>query len=229
MAGFYIDQVESNGGERLPDSFSVAVDNVKRGAISELIYADGNLQAARREYLLFENSGKVAFLKSNDDGGPLREGDSVKNSELLAELDRRIDDASTKAARARLETARAALNHARAEYDRVRKLKVRRSIPASRFDEIKSDYQQALADVREAEASLDQATAGLRQLQIRAPFDGLVAFVNIREGQYVSPEQFDPASDASATRTAPIMIIDPKSFEIIVELPSVYGHKVKTG
>lgn len=54
--------------------------------MTEIVFADGNSQAVRKEFLRFENAGRVAFLKSNDDGGPLREGDVVKSGELIAEL-----------------------------------------------------------------------------------------------------------------------------------------------
>lgn len=53
-----------------------------------------------------------------------------------------------------------------------------------------------------------------------------MAFVNVREGQYVSPEQFSANSQGSAATTSPIVIIDPSSFEIIVELPVVSGRRV---
>ena len=210
-------------------ALAVEVATVKRAPVSEIVFADGNARAARREFLVFENGGRVAFLKSNDDGGPLREGDAVVSGELLAELDRRIDDATTRAARAALETARAALANARAEFERAKRLQTTQAIAESQFSAIETAYHQALAEVRGAEARSDQAQAGLRQLQIRAPFDGVVAFVNVREGDYVSPAQFDRSTDRSAVRTSPIVVIDPSSFEILVELPVVSGRRVQPG
>lgn len=207
----------------------VEVATATRGPVTDIVFADGNARAARREFLTFENEGRVAFLKSNDDGGPLREGDAVASGELLAELDRRIDDAAAREARAALDTVRAALTNARAELERARRLRTRQALDQSRYDAVETAYQQALADVRRAEARSDQATAGLRRLQLRAPFDGVVAFVNIREGDYVSPAMFDRSSDRSAVRTSPIVVIDPSSFEILVELPVVSGRRVRPG
>ena len=210
-------------------ALTVEVTKVTQGPVTEFVFADGNAQAMRREFLLFENSGRVAFLKSNDDGGPLREGDTVKQGELLAELDRRIDNASARAARAELDTVRAALANARSEFERAKRLQAGGAIQASRFNAIETEYQQALASVRAAEARSDQALAGLRQLQLRAPFDGVVAFVNIREGQFFSPEQFDASSAQYASKTGPIVLIDPAAFEIVVELPVVSGRRVQVG
>ena len=210
-------------------ALTVDVATVTQSPVTEFVFADGNAQALRREFLLFENSGRVAFLKSNDDGGPLREGDGIKKGELLAELDRRIDNATAKAARAELDTVRAALTNARTEFERAKRLKAGDAIQESRFDAIETEYQQALASVRAAEARSDQVLAGLRQLQIRAPFDGVVAFVNIREGQFFTPEQFDASSAQHASKTSPIVVIDPSALEIIVELPVVSGRRVKVG
>ena len=207
----------------------VEVATVTRGPVTDIVFADGNARAARREFLTFQNEGRVAFLRSNDDGGPLREGDAVTAGELLAELDRRIDDAAAREARAALDTVRAALTNARAELDRARRLRERQALDQSRYDAVETAYQQALAELRRAEARSDQATAGLSRLQLRVPFDGLVAFVNIREGDYVAPAMFDRSSDRSAVRTSPVVVIDPSSFEILVELPVVSGRRVRPG
>ncbi|KQB03927.1 hypothetical protein XV92_01575 [Vibrio metoecus] len=215
--------------ERQKTALSVEVSTVTQGLVTEFVFADGNAQSLKREFLLFENSGRVAYLKSNDDGGPLREGDAVKQGELLAELDRRIDNASANAARAELDTVRATLTNARTEFERAKRLKEGDAIQDSRFNAIETEYQQALASVRAAEARSDQALAGLRQLQLRAPFDGVVAFVNIREGQFYSPEQFDGTSAKHASKTSPIVVIDPSAFEILVELPVASGRQVRVG
>ena len=207
----------------------VEVATVSQGSVTEIVFADGNARAARREFLNFENEGRVAFLKNNDDGGPLREGDTVAGGELLAELDRRIDDAAAREARAALDTVRAAFTNARAELERAKRLRDRQMLDQSRYDAVDTAYRQALAELRRAEARSDQATAGLTRLQLRAPFDGVVAFVNVREGDYVSPAMFDRSSDRSAVRTSPVVIIDPSSFEILVELPVVNGRRVRPG
>lgn len=202
---------------------------VRRGPVTEIVFAEGNSQAVRKEFLLFENPGKVTFLKSNDEGGSLREGDTVVRGELLAKLDHRIDDATARAARAELDNFRAALTNAETEYERAKSLRDRGAIQISHFEATETAYQQALAEVRAAEARSDQVRASLRQLQIRAPFDGVVAFVNIREGQYVSPGQFSAQTERSLARTSPIVVIDASSFETIVELPVVSGRRVARG
>lgn len=43
------------------------------------MYGQGTVRSARREYLLFETSAKVKWLKLNPDGTELKEGDPVRN------------------------------------------------------------------------------------------------------------------------------------------------------
>ncbi|GEM_PF-6390839 len=204
----------------------VHAEQVKTGQVTEILYADGIAHAIVREHLLFEGAGRVAFLKSNDDGSPLREGAVVEKGELLAELDRRIDDANVRAARAELDTFRAVLRNATSEYEKAKRLKKANAIQEGRFDAIETAYRQALADVRASEARSDQAIVGISQLQIRAPFDGVISFINVREGDFFSPEMMSSRSSATAT---PIVIMQPNTFEIITELPVSTSKRVQPG
>ncbi len=208
---------------------SVAVTELRTGSVSDFEFTDGLARAVQREYLVFNEGGRVAFLKTNPDGGPLREGDAVKDGELLAELDRTMDDATAKAARAQLESARSRLASAKREWERHQRLVADRAVSRSEAEAQKAAYEQALNDVRAAEAGLDQVAANLGDIQIRAPFDGVVSFVNIREGQYVPGDGFDVSSEKDAARIAPISVINPTAFEIIVELPVSSGERVHVG
>ena len=214
----------------------VEVAKVEKRAISEYEYGQGTLKSTRREHLVFQASGRVVFLKSSPSGGPLREGDWVKGpgkrvaeGELLAQLQHRRGDAELSAGRAQLDRARAQLKKADGDYARARRLRAADAIPASRYDNLKTAYEEALAGVRAAEARIDSTRSGLADTQLRAPFDGQVAFVNIREGQYYSQQRFDPSSEERAARTAPIVIIDPTAFEIVVDLPQLAGSRVRVG
>lgn len=220
------DRIEAEPPRR---ALAVEVGTATRGPVTEVVFADGNSQSMRKEFLHFESAGRVAYLKSNQDGGPLREGDAVESGELLAELDRRIDDAGARAARAELDTVRAALANAKADYERAKRLREGQVIQANRFDAVETAYEQALASVRAAEARSDQTLASLRQLQLRAPFDGVVAFVNIREGQHVSPGPLSSDPGRGTASTSPLVVIDPEAFEVIVELPVATGRRVEVG
>lgn len=216
---------ESDTAARIP----VAVVEVEAGSIRQFEFAQGTVRSTRREYLVFESSGRVGFVKSNADGGTIREGDTVTSGELLAALDDRRSDATLQTATANLDTARSTLRAAQADFQRAERLLAGGAIAGRDHDNARAAYEQALAGVRGAEADVAQSRTGVSETQLRAPFDGVVAFVNLREGQYVNPQQFDPTNEASATRTAPIVVIDPTSFEIVVDVPLYVGTRVKAG
>ncbi len=214
----------------------VEVATAYTGSISEFEYGQGTAKAARREYLVFQSSGRISYVKSNSAGGNLNEGDTVigpgeqyKKGELLAELEHRKEDADLVSARARLDVARSGLRKSKSDYDRAERLRAGDAIAANQYEERKAAYEQALANVRSAEADLDRAQSGFDDNQLRAPFDGQIAFINIREGQYYSQQQFNASSEQLATRTAPIVLIDPASFEIIVNVPLNTGKRIKVG
>lgn len=212
-----------------PLDVPIEAETVKTQLIREFEFSQGTIKSMRREYLVFQSSGRVDFVKSGASGRTLLEGDIVKEGELLAELGYRQNAASVKSAKAHLENVRAHLRNTKNEYDRAKRLIDSKAISSSRLEQIKTSYEQALSAVRVQEATLDQTQAELSESQLRAPFDGQVAFVNIHEGQYYSQQQFDPSSAESATLTAPLVIIDPTSFEVIVEIPIFSGNRVKAG
>ncbi|WP_062270522.1 efflux RND transporter periplasmic adaptor subunit [Endozoicomonas arenosclerae] len=213
----------------LQTSILVETAKAETHSISEFEFGEGTIQSTRRDYLVFQGTGRVDFVKSSPSGGPLLEGDAVKSGELLAELDHRRNNASMLTARANLDNARSVHRKAKSDYDRAKRLQAGGAIAGSRFEQLKAAYEQALAAVQIAEARIDETQSGLAEKQLRAPFDGQVAFINISEGMYYSQQQFDPTSIESATRTAPLVIIDPTSFEIVVDLPIFSGNRVEAG
>ncbi|MGB0892795.1 MAG: efflux RND transporter periplasmic adaptor subunit [Parashewanella sp.] len=215
---------------------TVKVSTLKRADISEFQYAQGTIKSVRREYLVFRNQGRVAFIKTSDNGETLREGDqvfgpsqTVKKGELLAELDHRKNNQQLKGARAELDSARIKLKRTKNNFQRGKQLKKKNVIGASKFEEFEAAYQQALAGVRQAEANMDRLEINLDDSQLRAPFDGKIAFINIQEGSYVTPQQFDASNNDTAAHTAPIVLIDPKKFQVEVNLPLFTGRQIKKG
>ncbi len=219
-----------------PKAVVVEAYTMQKAEISQYQYAQGTIKSVRREYLVFQNSGRVAFIKTSENGETLQEGDyvkgpsnTVKKGELLAELDHRKSSQQIKSARAQLDSARIKLRQAKKAFARGKELKQRSVIGAQQYEQYEADYQQSLVGVRQAEADLDRLEVGLDDSQLRAPFDGQIAFINIREGDYITPQQFDTTNQDSAARTAPIVLIDPKNFQVEVNLPLYTGRYVKKG
>ncbi len=85
------------------------------------------------------------------------------------------------------------------------------------------------AGIELARAQSNRANVTLEDTEIRAPFDGVVAFLNIREGDYWSPQQLSSQTAQNVVETVPIILIDPSEFEVQIELPAFEGTQVSPG
>ena len=226
---FAASALPSPAQEETGSSTIVETTIAKRSPIAEFEFAQGTIHATRREFLVFESSGKVDFITTNAEGYPVREGEPVREDQLLASLENETESASIQSAQAALDAARAALRSAQSSYKRAENLKAGGAISERDYDRAVTSLEQSRARVQTAETSLIRSTTNARGAQLIAPFDGVIAFINIREGQYISPTSFNSSSDASAIRTAPMVVIDPASFEIVVDVPSFVGERLAIG
>ena len=145
----------------------------------------------------------------------VREGDTVKRGQLLAQLDGRelsarsnAADAGVRGANAGVAQAAKVLVAAQAQaevlqktYDRYVFLRDEKSISPQEFDEISAKQQAAQANLGQAKAALRQAEAGASEAEseagaakevaayarVVAPFDGRVVRRNVEPGSFVSP------------------------------------------
>jgi RND family efflux transporter MFP subunit len=129
------------------------------------------------------------------------EGDRVKCTDLLAELDHKDLDASLAATKASVSRAKAALSEqaiviekAKTEKARFELLFKTRSISESEYDENRFAYESAVArklsleaDLAMVEAQMHQSETLLENMFIRAPFDGTVISKDAEEGESIMP------------------------------------------
>jgi RND family efflux transporter MFP subunit len=90
----------------------------------------------------------------------------------------------------------------------------------------------AQARVETAQAQLAQAKVALEGASIYAPFDGIIAYLNITEGEYFSPQLVTTqlAGDYQGIlERVPMVIIDPSQYEVIVDLAAPNGEGVRPG
>ncbi|MDJ0589700.1 MAG: efflux RND transporter periplasmic adaptor subunit [Pleurocapsa sp. MO_226.B13] len=93
-----------------------------------------------------------------------------------------------------------------------------------------TEVETAQAGVNSANAKLDQSNVDSEDTELIAPFDGIVARLNIREGEYWSPQIVNVTGDYQGiVERLPIIIIDPNRFEVNVELPAFQGGEIKPG
>ncbi len=177
--------------------------------------------------------------------------------QLLARLDQRLHiaerDKSTAQldqARQQLASAEAQIRAAQAEFDaagsdlkRAEALVKKGIATQARLDETKARFRgsraqvasnkaqadAARSDVIGAQARLRQAELALDQTEIRAPFDGTVAYINVRRGDLVSRSNVDTSTETRANKTVPIVLIDDLAYEITLQLPVFDGLRARVG
>lgn len=146
-------------------------------------------------------------------------------------------------AQAAVEAARASLRSADDTLTRVRKLAASGVVPGKQLQDAESRRAEASAQVQSAQASLEAARAEaeaasaqtsdarlqMEEGQIRAPFDGVIAFMNAAEGNYVQPVGGGGMSEGALLRSAAAVVIDPSEYEVIAEVPTVRGLMLDRG
>lgn len=126
------------------------------------------VKAADRSELAFRVAGELRQL-------PVKAGDQVKQGQLLAQLDQTDY-------KLRLDDRKAKYTLAKAQYERADKLVKDRLIPVSDYDKAKSSFLGAQADLNLAEQDMEYTT-------LRAPYDGRISRVMVKNFENVPQKQ----------------------------------------
>ena len=208
---------------RLP----VTAVKVSRNTIRGVVYATGTARAVKREYLYFEGSGTVRYVMKGPRGRELREGDPVKKGDTLARLDERSAKADLAVTEASLAEAIALLENQKAEHRRNESLIKRKAISQSTYELSQTQTKVKDEGVKSARARLDQAKVALDHLALRSPIDGVIGYLNIREGYYFGQQSIQSQSEQELLETIPCIVLDTSEFEITVDVPSTEATRVK--
>lgn len=143
---------------------------------------------------------------------------------------------------AQLKSSRAELEAAQRELKRMQQLVDAGAGNQADVDNASTRVKTASAAVESSKSNLAASASGTRaqaaqvkrsevaqeRAAIFSPFDGVVAALNVKEGDYYFGAQV--SNDAGQQlRTAPFVVIDPSEFELELELPEYEAAKVKVG
>ena len=163
---------------------------------------------------------------------------------------RRQSQASLRKRQAAIAKAESDLELARSELRRNQELFEQGVISASEIDvkrnqvdqaqaaltTAKQDLRTSLEEVKSADAQVTAARARLTQdavdfedTRLVSPINGIVAYINIRKGEYWSTRYLDTSSAQRVTETAPIVLMDANSFEAVLEVQSVAAEAIRPG
>lgn len=215
-----------------PKPVIVDVTRVERGSV-ELTVSNtraGTVEARVRAHLSAETAGRVIEI-------PVREGDSVKEGQLLLRLDDSLQRArlqlaveDVRAAAARAEEACLGADLAAKELARVLELSGAGIATDQQMDTATTERDRTRAACRAARATVDQARAQerfaraeLELTELRAPFAGVLADRAIELGEWITP---GPPGLALPTL---LDVLDPTSLYVAAPIDEMDAARVRVG
>lgn len=215
---------ESNEMKKAAPAMQVRVDRVIKAPVSQTMPVLGRFVA--RQF------GVVAALTRGPVGEVLAEvGDRVARGQVIARLTpariqatRDLMAAELAEKEAALLAAQAQLRLARGEYRRLEKLRKSAAFSKARLNDKHNEVEKYSGELAEAEAAVNRARANLRladidlrNAEIRAPYNAVVAQRHVVAGNYVN------VGDKIVT------LINDQVLEIEAEVPADRLHGVKAG
>jgi len=215
-----------------PDPIPVSVVTVERGRVEATITNSraGTVKARQRAKLSPEIGGRVAKIL-------YRKGDHVRAGDVLLRLQDDSQQAAVQMAERELAVVqvkreRACLEAARAEREFLRhqQLKERDLISTDLLDKYENLAQitqvsckQTQAEISRARSAIIETKAELEKTVLRAPFNGVVADLDIEVGEWTTPSP-------PALPIPPVLdLIDPSSIYISAPMDEVDSAKIKLG
>jgi membrane fusion protein (multidrug efflux system) len=153
-----------------------------------------------------------------------REGQVVKEGQVMFQMDPKPFQAQVNASKGEVENRKAQLWTAKANLDRIKPLAEQDAASKSDLDNAIGTVQSAEAAVYESQAGLDKAQLDLSYTVIKSPFTGVSSKALLREGAYLSAS----GSTSKLTYVAklnPIWI----DFNISQNQRAKLGQEVKEG
>jgi HlyD family secretion protein len=215
-----------------PEPIAVRLHTVERGTVRATVSNTrvGTVEACQRAQMSPAAPGQVVVLNVSE-GALARTGDvllEIWNEDRKAEL--RLAEAKATAARSRAAEACAIASGAQREAERLKKLLKRKIISEESVDTALTDAESrraaceaGLAATQVSAAGIAVAREALERTLLRAPFDGIVAEVDVRLGEYLTP-----SPPGIATLPA-IDLIDPDCIYIAAPIDEVDAPGIKTG
>ncbi|MGB0561823.1 MAG: efflux RND transporter periplasmic adaptor subunit [Spirulinaceae cyanobacterium] len=172
-------------------------------AKSELKTAQSDLKAAQATLNLAKSELKRYEMLLGEDG----EGDAI----AISDVDVRRNDVAQ--AQANFESAQFAVESAE------------QGVKVAQDDVLTQEAQ-----IVSAGSQFTNARIAREDTQLISPINGVVSFLNIREGDYWTTQRLQASGDyQNIVESVPIIVVDPNDLEVTVELPAFQGSRIKRG
>lgn len=183
---------------------------VEPGALEKSLPLTGSLMPLTEATVKAKVAGELVAVT-------VREGESVKQGQMLARIDLTEVQARVAAREADVAAARAQLTWAEKNRNQQKALLEKSFISQSAFDNIQSNYDVAVAKLHAAEAELVVARKSQGDAVLTAPFSGIVSLRHAQPGERV-------ALDAKV-----VSIVDLSRLQLEASVPPAAIGQVKVG
>ena len=214
--GVIWNQSTGNSRARQLDDFTVAAE---QGSLPGVITASGELEAIRRVNVSPKNQGRLEALYVD-------EGDVVRKGQVLARMDSgdfkdRMDELA-----ALERQARAEYEAKRADFIRHRQLLDSGAISASDLDGFRSAYISSREALTAARERVEQRSVEGNDLDIKAPFDGMITERFAEPGAYVTPTT-TASTNAGASSSSIVELSE--GLEVAAKVPESDIGRIRVG
>jgi multidrug efflux system membrane fusion protein len=176
---------------------SVSVASVEREDIPNKISLVGTVYA-------YETVALKSRIDSQITKVAFKDGDLVKEGQILFELDKSIINAQLNQAEANLKRDEAQLENAQAQFERYRKLAKKGFASGEKMDEAEATFKTQTAAVNATKAMKDSIRAQLNFTIITAPITGRAGIINVTRGNTIKAN--DPGPLVTINRVKPIRV-----------------------
>ena len=219
------------GESALPVKTAIARAASSQSVGSSVLDATGYVVARRQATVSSKTTGKVLEVL-------IEEGVQVTEGQLLARLDDSIPRAQYDLAQSQMVSARAGLaelqvqlKQARLDLERTQGLAKRNLASEADLDRDGLSVEALIARLERAKREIDVAERSLavqrrflEDMQIRAPFSGVVIAKAAQPGEMISPV----SAGGGFTRTGICTIVDMDSLEVEVDVNESYINRVRS-
>lgn len=228
-----IDQRKLNADVTVATAHQMEAKKGITNALADLQQAQASLEAekanlAQAEQNLVKVKSDLSKTETNRD---FAKTDFIRYQELVVEgamqeREMEVRETNYKAAESDVSAAQAGVQLAESQ---VKAAQARVEAAQGQLLAAQTQVETAESGLRSASAQLDKSNVILEDTVLTAPFDGVVAYLNIRQGDYWSPQVVRTNNYQEVVESVPIVVVDPNKLEVNLELPTFDGAKVRPG
>lgn len=183
--------------------------------VQEIAEFVANLEAQRQALVIPKVSGVIEKLR-------VREGDRVKEGDVLFELEKEDFVLAVMQAEAALKEAEAAYEQASRDFARFEALRAQQVVSEREYEQARVQRDLARARLEQARVALEQARRNLEETVVRAPFGGVVTQRFKDEGERVRAGM--PGQEAAVLLLEDLSVLKAKG-----SLPELEVGEVREG